>query len=85
MQVVNDQKALWFIPECDFNDSLLCQVNLTRMFMEDKLTNYLTETMSISDTIANNQIFNNVSILLFLNKANFLEKKIQMMSIRIGS
>lgn len=43
------------------------KVNFTRMLMEDRLANYLTIMMSNF-------------VILFINKTNLLEKKVQMVS-----
>lgn len=69
-------------PEYDVNDSLFCQVNLTRMFMEDKIDQWPQETVSIFETIVKKQVFGNVSAILSLNKTNLLEEKIQMVSLK---
>lgn len=50
--------------------------------MEDRKTNRLMESVSIFETIVNNKAFSNVSIILFLNKTDLLEDKIQEVSIK---
>ena len=44
--------------------------------MEDRQTNRLSESLNIFETIVNNRVFSNVSIILFLNKFDLLERKV---------
>jgi guanine nucleotide-binding protein subunit alpha-12 len=44
--------------------------------MEDRRTNRLVESMNIFETIVNNKLFLNVSIILFLNKTDLLVEKL---------
>lgn len=44
--------------------------------MEDRRTNRLQESQNIFDTIVNNRVFSGVSIILFLNKTDLLQKKL---------
>ncbi|XP_021104243.1 guanine nucleotide-binding protein subunit alpha-13 isoform X2 [Heterocephalus glaber] len=53
-----------------------------QVLMEDRLTNRLTESLNIFETIVNNRVFSNVSIILFLNKTDLLEEKVQIVSIK---
>lgn len=61
---------------------------ITRVFlwfqvlMEDRRTNRLVESMNIFETIVNNKLFLNVSIILFLNKTDLLVEKIRTVDIR---
>lgn len=50
--------------------------------MEDRQTNRLVESMNIFETIVNNKLFLNVSIILFLNKTDLLVEKIRTVDIR---
>ena len=50
--------------------------------MEDRRTNRLVESMNIFETIVNNKLFLNVSIILFLNKTDLLVDKIRTVDIR---
>lgn len=50
--------------------------------MEDRRTNRLVESMNIFETIVNNKLFLNVSIILFLNKTDLLVEKIHTVDIR---
>jgi len=50
--------------------------------MEDRQTNRLSESLNIFETIVNNRVFNNVSIILFLNKTDLLEEKVKQVSIK---
>lgn len=50
--------------------------------MEDRQTNRLSESLNIFETIVNNRVFSNVSIILFLNKTDLLEEKIKQVSIK---
>lgn len=49
--------------------------------MEDRRTNRLVESMNIFETIVNNKLFLNVSIILFLNKTDLLVDKIRTVNI----
>ncbi|WAQ97673.1 GNA12-like protein [Mya arenaria] len=53
-----------------------------QVLMEDRRTNRLFESCDIFETIINNKIFCNVSIILFLNKTDLLEEKVKVVSIR---
>uniref|UniRef100_UPI003F77862E Guanine nucleotide-binding protein subunit alpha-13,Isoform 2 of Guanine nucleotide-binding protein subunit alpha-13 n=1 Tax=Homo sapiens TaxID=9606 RepID=UPI003F77862E len=44
--------------------------------------NRLTESLNDFETIVNNRVFSNVSIILFLNKTDLLEEKVQIVSIK---
>lgn len=50
--------------------------------MEDRQTNRLSESLNIFETIVNNRVFSNVSIILFLNKTDLLEDKVRSVSIK---
>ena len=52
-----------------------------QVLMEDRKTNRLQESCDIFETIINNKSFSNVSIILFLNKMDLLEQKINHVSI----
>ncbi|XP_051530687.1 guanine nucleotide-binding protein subunit alpha-13-like [Myxocyprinus asiaticus] len=77
------ERKRWF--ECfDSVTSILFLVSSSefdQVLMEDRLTNRLTESLNIFETIANNRIFSNVSIILFLNKTDLLEEKIMTVNI----
>ncbi|KAJ8246411.1 hypothetical protein GJAV_G00267440 [Gymnothorax javanicus] len=53
-----------------------------QVLMEDRETNRLMESLNIFETIVNNRVFSNVSIILFLNKTDLLEKKVKNVSIK---
>lgn len=53
-----------------------------QVLMEDRRTNRLVESMNIFETIVNNKLFLNVSIILFLNKTDLLVEKIRTADIR---
>lgn len=53
-----------------------------QVLMEDRQTNRLVESMNIFETIVNNKLFLNVSIILFLNKTDLLVEKIRTVDIR---
>lgn len=78
------ERKRWF--ECfDSVTSILFLVSSSefdQVLMEDRLTNRLTESLNIFETIVNNRVFSNVSIILFLNKTDLLEEKVQIMSIK---
>ncbi|XP_060529461.1 guanine nucleotide-binding protein subunit alpha homolog [Cylas formicarius] len=71
------QRQKWF--QCfDSVTSILFLVSSSefdQVLLEDRKTNRLEEARDIFDTIVNNIIFSNVSIILFLNKFDLLEKK----------
>lgn len=48
-----------------------------QVLAEDRKTNRLEESKNIFDTIINNQTFQNISIILFLNKTDLLAHKVQ--------
>lgn len=72
------QRQKWF--QCfDSVTSILFLVSSSefdQVLLEDRKTNRLEESRDIFDTIVNNVIFGNVSIILFLNKYDLLEKKV---------
>ncbi|XP_043941048.1 guanine nucleotide-binding protein subunit alpha-13 [Protopterus annectens] len=53
-----------------------------QVLMEDRQTNRLTESLNIFETIVNNKVFSNVSVILFLNKTDLLEEKVKIVSIK---
>ncbi|KAJ8345535.1 hypothetical protein SKAU_G00297280 [Synaphobranchus kaupii] len=78
------ERRRWF--ECfDSVTSILFLVSSSeydQLLMEDRQTNRLTESLSIFETIVNNRVFSNVSIILFLNKTDLLEEKVQTVDIK---
>lgn len=50
--------------------------------MEDRQTNRLCESLNIFETIVNNRVFANVSIILFLNKTDLLEEKVKTVKLK---
>uniref|UniRef100_H9G5Q4 Archaelysin family metallopeptidase 2 n=1 Tax=Anolis carolinensis TaxID=28377 RepID=H9G5Q4_ANOCA len=77
------ERKRWF--ECfDSVTSILFLVSSSefdQVLMEDRQTNRLTESLNIFETIVNNRVFSNVSIILFLNKTDLLEEKVQKMKV----
>ncbi|KAJ8389153.1 hypothetical protein AAFF_G00123590 [Aldrovandia affinis] len=71
------ERRRWF--ECfDSVTSILFLVSSSeydQVLMEDRQTNRLMESLNIFETIVNNRVFSNVSIILFLNKTDLLEEK----------
>lgn len=61
---------------------LVSSSEFDQVLMEDRQTNRLIESCNIFDTIVNHKYFANVSIILFLNKTDLLEKKIKYVSIK---
>ena len=61
---------------------LVSSSEFDQVLMEDRQTNRLIESCNIFDTIVNHKYFANVSIILFLNKTDLLEKKIKHVSIK---
>ncbi|XP_050980996.1 guanine nucleotide-binding protein subunit alpha-13a [Labeo rohita] len=78
------ERKRWF--ECfDSVTSILFLVSSSeydQVLMEDRLTNRLTESLNIFETIVNNRVFANVSIILFLNKTDLLEEKVKNVNIK---
>lgn len=72
------QRQKWF--HCfDSVTSILFLVSSSefdQVLLEDRKTNRLEEAKDIFDTIVNNRIFINVSVILFLNKFDLLLKKV---------
>ncbi|XP_051573726.1 guanine nucleotide-binding protein subunit alpha-12-like [Myxocyprinus asiaticus] len=77
------QRQKWF--QCfDGITSILFMVSSSeydQVLMEDRRTNRLVESMNIFETIVNNKLFSNVSIILFLNKMDLLVEKVHKVSI----
>ncbi|XP_013786049.1 guanine nucleotide-binding protein subunit alpha homolog [Limulus polyphemus] len=48
-----------------------------QVLLEDRYTNRLVESQDIFDTIVNNRCFVNVSFILFLNKTDLLQEKLE--------
>ncbi|XP_028267170.1 guanine nucleotide-binding protein subunit alpha-13b [Parambassis ranga] len=78
------ERRRWF--ECfDSVTSILFLVSSSeydQVLMEDRQTNRLSESLNIFETIVNNRVFSNVSIILFLNKTDLLEEKVKLVSIK---
>ncbi|XP_016125993.1 guanine nucleotide-binding protein subunit alpha-13-like [Sinocyclocheilus grahami] len=78
------ERKRWF--ECfDSVTSILFLVSSSeydQVLMEDRQTNRLTESLNIFETIVNNCVFANVSIILFLNKTDLLEEKVTNVNIK---
>ncbi|XP_029365090.1 guanine nucleotide-binding protein subunit alpha-13b isoform X1 [Echeneis naucrates] len=78
------ERRRWF--ECfDSVTSILFLVSSSeydQVLMEDRQTNRLSESLNIFETIVNNRVFSNVSIILFLNKTDLLEEKVKEVSIK---
>ncbi|KAI4833424.1 hypothetical protein KUCAC02_016328 [Chaenocephalus aceratus] len=79
------QRQKWF--QCfDGITSILFMVSSSEYdqvtLMHDRRTNRLVESMNIFETIVNNKLFLNVSIILFLNKTDLLVEKIRKVDIR---
>ncbi|XP_020941670.1 guanine nucleotide-binding protein subunit alpha-12 isoform X2 [Sus scrofa] len=78
------QRQKWF--QCfDGITSILFMVSSSeydQVLMEDRCTNRLVESMNIFETIVNNKLFFNVSIILFLNKMDLLVEKVKAVSIK---
>ncbi|XP_072167749.1 guanine nucleotide-binding protein subunit alpha-13-like [Diadema setosum] len=53
-----------------------------QVLMEDRETNRLVESCNIFDTIVNHKCFATISIILFLNKTDLLQEKVETASIR---
>nr|XP_005990906.1 PREDICTED: guanine nucleotide-binding protein subunit alpha-12 isoform X2 [Latimeria chalumnae] len=78
------QRQKWF--QCfDGITSILFMVSSSeydQVLMEDRRTNRLVESMNIFETIVNNKLFSNVSIILFLNKMDLLIEKVKTVNIK---
>nr|CAD7444954.1 unnamed protein product [Timema bartmani]CAD7460412.1 unnamed protein product [Timema tahoe] len=72
------QRQKWF--QCfDSVTSIIFLVSSSefdQVLLEDRRTNRLEESQNIFDTIVNNLVFRGVSIILFLNKTDLLEEKL---------
>jgi len=73
------QRQKWF--QC-FEDVtsilfLASSSEFDQVLMEDRKTNRLQESLDIFEVIVNNSYFTNVSIILFLNKTDLLEEKVE--------
>lgn len=55
-----------------------------QVLLEDRCTNRVTESRSIFDTIVNNRCFAEVSIILFFNKTDLLQEKLQARTTSIA-
>lgn len=64
--------AILFLASCSEYDQVL---------LEDRRTNRLEESRKIFDTIVNNKIFSNISVILFLNKMDLLSAKVTQSDI----
>nr|XP_055031282.1 guanine nucleotide-binding protein subunit alpha-13-like [Misgurnus anguillicaudatus] len=53
-----------------------------QVLMEDPQTNRLSESLNIFETIVNNHVFSNFSIILLLNKTDLLEEKVEKVNIK---
>ncbi|XP_048870351.1 guanine nucleotide-binding protein subunit alpha-12 [Brienomyrus brachyistius] len=77
------QRQKWF--HCfDSITSILFMVSSSeydQLLMEDRRTNRLVESMNIFETIVNNKLFTDVSIILFLNKMDLLVEKVKKVNI----
>ncbi|KAF6718125.1 Guanine nucleotide-binding protein subunit alpha-13 [Oryzias melastigma] len=78
------ERRRWF--ECfDSVTSILFLVSSSeydQVLMEDRQTNRLCESLNIFETIVNNRVFANVSIILFLNKTDLLEEKVKTVKLK---
>ncbi|TKS89573.1 Guanine nucleotide-binding protein subunit alpha-13 [Collichthys lucidus] len=78
------ERRRWF--ECfDSVTSILFLVSSSeydQVLMEDRQTNRLRESLNIFETIVNNRVFANVSIILFLNKTDLLEEKVKSVPLK---
>ncbi|XP_035524135.1 guanine nucleotide-binding protein subunit alpha-13-like [Morone saxatilis] len=78
------ERRRWF--ECfDSVTSILFLVSSSeydQVLMEDRQTNRLRESLNIFETIVNNRVFVNVSIILFLNKTDLLEEKVRSVPLK---
>lgn len=60
---------------------LVSSSEFDQVLMEDRQTNRLIESVNIFDTIVKNKNFEDVSVILFLNKTDLLEEKVSTVSI----
>ncbi|XP_072042885.1 guanine nucleotide-binding protein subunit alpha-12-like [Amphiura filiformis] len=54
-----------------------------QFLMEDRMTNRMVESVNIFDTIINHKYFQKVAVILFLNKTDLLEEKVDQ-GVRIN-
>lgn len=80
------QRQKWF--QCfDSVTSILFLVSsneFDQVLLEDRVTNRLLESRNIFDTILNHRAFSSVPFILFLNKTDLLQKKIESRSSDIS-
>ena len=68
----DDVTAVLFLVACSgFNQTIL----------EDRVTNRLIESLNIFETIVNNRCFRHITIIIFFNKYDLLQDKIQKSNI----
>lgn len=72
------QRQKWFQCFLDVKSILflVSSSEFDQVIYEDRRTNRLVESCAIFEAVANNRAFQNVSIILFLNKTDLLEQKI---------
>ena len=77
------QRQKWF--QCfDSVTSILFMASTSeydQVLLEDRKTNRVQESRNIFQTIVNNIIFENISVILFLNKVDLLEQKVSHSNI----
>lgn len=77
------QRQKWF--QCfDSVTSILFMASTSeydQVLLEDRKTNRVQESRNIFQTIVNNIIFENISVILFLNKVDLLEQKVPVSNI----
>ncbi|XP_023805260.1 guanine nucleotide-binding protein subunit alpha-13-like [Oryzias latipes] len=61
---------------------LLSSSEYDQVLMEDRQTNRLCESLNIFETIVNNRVFADISIILFLNKTDLLEEKVKTVKLK---
>lgn len=81
------QRQKWF--QCfDSVTSILFFVSTSefdQVLLEDRRTNRLIESLNIFDTIINNRVFIEVSMILFLNKMDLLKEKLEKSKLKVLS
>ncbi|XP_054936508.1 guanine nucleotide-binding protein subunit alpha-12-like [Physeter macrocephalus] len=78
------QRQKWF--QCSDGITLILFMvsssEYDQVLMEDRRTSRLVESMNIFETIVNNKLFFNVSIILLLDKMDLLVAKMKTISIK---
>lgn len=84
---VGGQKSLraFWVPYFDDVQAILFISSLAgydQQMVEDTKTNRMTDAIHLFEIVSNHKLLRNVAIILFLNKVDLLERKIQKSSVQ---